>query len=120
MEIYLVARLYEVSCSQTRDAMGKFVKKAIVHYRDDLDLQNLMDYIQKEVGVLFCSDGADLKCIWPYVKAYYQTLYEVMCISPIKNQYALDFLQSKCISFLCQIYIYGLHVFEVSPRLHLF
>ena len=29
--------------------MGKFVKKAIVHYRDDLDLQNLMDYIQKEV-----------------------------------------------------------------------
>ena len=34
---------------QTRDALGKFVKKAIVHYRDDLDLQNLMDYIQKEV-----------------------------------------------------------------------
>ncbi|XP_047452218.1 tetraspanin-33b isoform X3 [Mugil cephalus] len=33
---------------QTRDAFGKFVKKAIVHYRDDLDLQNLMDYIQKE------------------------------------------------------------------------
>ncbi|XP_019959176.1 tetraspanin-33b isoform X4 [Paralichthys olivaceus] len=33
---------------QTRDALGKFVKKAIVHYRDDLDLQNLMDYIQKE------------------------------------------------------------------------
>lgn len=35
--------------SQTRDALGKFVKKAIVHYRDDLDLQNLMDSIQKEV-----------------------------------------------------------------------
>ncbi|XP_035012745.1 tetraspanin-33b isoform X2 [Hippoglossus stenolepis] len=33
---------------QTRDALGKFVTKAIVHYRDDLDLQNLMDYIQKE------------------------------------------------------------------------
>uniref|UniRef100_A0A8C5DUE2 Tetraspanin-33 n=1 Tax=Gouania willdenowi TaxID=441366 RepID=A0A8C5DUE2_GOUWI len=33
---------------QTRDALGKFVKKAIVHYRDDLDLQNLMDYIQSE------------------------------------------------------------------------
>ncbi|XP_035859678.1 tetraspanin-33b isoform X2 [Sander lucioperca] len=33
---------------QSRDALGKFVKKAIVHYRDDLDLQNLMDYIQKE------------------------------------------------------------------------
>ncbi|XP_075898805.1 tetraspanin-33b isoform X2 [Nelusetta ayraudi] len=32
----------------TRDALGKFVKKAIVHYRDDLDLQNLMDSIQKE------------------------------------------------------------------------
>lgn len=37
---------------QTRDTLGKFVKKAIVHYRDDLDLQNLMDYIQKEVGLL--------------------------------------------------------------------
>lgn len=37
------------SASQTRDALGKFVKKAIVHYRDDLDLQNLMDSIQKEV-----------------------------------------------------------------------
>ncbi|XP_077938171.1 tetraspanin-33b isoform X2 [Gasterosteus aculeatus] len=34
---------------QTRDALGKFVKKAVVHYRDDLDLQNLMDHIQKEV-----------------------------------------------------------------------
>ncbi|XP_051580567.1 tetraspanin-33b isoform X3 [Myxocyprinus asiaticus] len=33
---------------QTRDALGKFVKKAIVHYRDDLDLQNLMDYIQQQ------------------------------------------------------------------------
>ncbi|KAK2894540.1 hypothetical protein Q8A67_011769 [Cirrhinus molitorella] len=33
---------------QTRDTLGKFVKKAIVHYRDDLDLQNLMDYIQNE------------------------------------------------------------------------
>ncbi|TRY53885.1 hypothetical protein DNTS_035632, partial [Danionella cerebrum] len=33
---------------QTRAALGEFVKKAIVHYRDDLDLQNLMDYIQEE------------------------------------------------------------------------
>nr|XP_046166727.1 tetraspanin-33b isoform X2 [Oncorhynchus gorbuscha] len=33
---------------RTRDALGKFVNKAIVHYRDDLDLQNLMDYIQRE------------------------------------------------------------------------
>uniref|UniRef100_W5LK04 Tetraspanin n=1 Tax=Astyanax mexicanus TaxID=7994 RepID=W5LK04_ASTMX len=33
---------------QTRDALGRFVRKAIVHYRDNLDLQNLMDYIQKE------------------------------------------------------------------------
>ncbi|XP_024137072.1 tetraspanin-33b isoform X3 [Oryzias melastigma] len=33
---------------QTRDALEKFARKAIVHYRDDLDLQNLMDYIQKE------------------------------------------------------------------------
>lgn len=41
--------LCSLSVSQTRDALGKFVKKAIVHYRDDLDLQNLMDYIQQEV-----------------------------------------------------------------------
>uniref|UniRef100_W5NJK5 Tetraspanin n=1 Tax=Lepisosteus oculatus TaxID=7918 RepID=W5NJK5_LEPOC len=34
--------------TQARDALGKFVKKAIVHYRDDIDLQNLVDYIQKE------------------------------------------------------------------------
>ncbi|XP_034032970.1 tetraspanin-33b [Thalassophryne amazonica] len=33
---------------QTRDTLGTFMKKAIKHYRDDLDLQNLMDYIQKE------------------------------------------------------------------------
>ncbi|XP_051917757.1 tetraspanin-33b isoform X1 [Hippocampus zosterae] len=33
---------------QTRDTLGRFVKKGIVHYREDLDLQNLMDYIQKE------------------------------------------------------------------------
>ncbi|KAJ3595809.1 hypothetical protein NHX12_002223 [Muraenolepis orangiensis] len=36
---------------QTHDALGKFVKKAIVHYRDDLDLQNLLDYIQKEAVI---------------------------------------------------------------------
>uniref|UniRef100_A0A8B9KFR4 Tetraspanin n=1 Tax=Astyanax mexicanus TaxID=7994 RepID=A0A8B9KFR4_ASTMX len=34
-----VGRLYPVN---------EFVRKAIVHYRDNLDLQNLMDYIQKE------------------------------------------------------------------------
>uniref|UniRef100_A0A3B4AF11 Tetraspanin n=1 Tax=Periophthalmus magnuspinnatus TaxID=409849 RepID=A0A3B4AF11_9GOBI len=39
---------------QTRDALGEFVKKAIVHYRDDLDLQNLMDYIQKESQFKCC------------------------------------------------------------------
>ncbi|XP_048862547.1 tetraspanin-33b isoform X2 [Brienomyrus brachyistius] len=41
---------------QTRDTLGTFVKKAIVHYRDDLDLQNLMDYIQKEFK---CCGGND-------------------------------------------------------------
>uniref|UniRef100_A0A673LQF9 Tetraspanin-33 n=1 Tax=Sinocyclocheilus rhinocerous TaxID=307959 RepID=A0A673LQF9_9TELE len=29
-------------------SINKFVKRAIVHYRDDLDLHNLMDYIQNE------------------------------------------------------------------------
>ncbi|KAG7275946.1 hypothetical protein CRUP_037237 [Coryphaenoides rupestris] len=44
---------------QTRDALGKFVKKAIVHYRDDLDLQNLMDYTQKEFKCCGWSDYSD-------------------------------------------------------------
>ncbi|KAI5623873.1 tetraspanin 33b isoform X1, partial [Silurus asotus] len=43
---------------QTRDALGRFVKKAIVHYRDDLDLQNLMDYIQQEARLQI----SDLEC----------------------------------------------------------
>ncbi|XP_032881786.1 tetraspanin-33-like isoform X2 [Amblyraja radiata] len=30
------------------DTVSKFIKKAIVHYRDDIDLQNLIDYIQRE------------------------------------------------------------------------
>lgn len=47
--IILLMNFTPCSPSQTRDALGKFVKKAIVHYRDDLDLQNLMDSIQKEV-----------------------------------------------------------------------
>lgn len=38
-----------VSLEKTRDTLGRIVKKGIVHYREDLDLQNLMDYIQKEV-----------------------------------------------------------------------
>ncbi|KAM9481340.1 tetraspanin-33b [Clarias gariepinus] len=44
----IIAILSFIYSDQTRDALGKFVKKAIVHYRDDLDLQNLMDYIQQE------------------------------------------------------------------------
>ncbi|XP_041034888.1 tetraspanin-33b [Carcharodon carcharias] len=30
------------------DTVSKFMKKAIVHYRNDIDLQNLIDYIQRE------------------------------------------------------------------------
>lgn len=29
--------------------MSEFINNAIVHYRDDLDLQNLIDFGQKEV-----------------------------------------------------------------------
>ncbi|KAF5904743.1 tetraspanin-33-like [Clarias magur] len=48
----IIAILSFIYSDQTRDALGKFVKKAIVHYRDDLDLQNLMDYIQQEASEL--------------------------------------------------------------------
>ncbi|XP_028813419.1 tetraspanin-33b [Denticeps clupeoides] len=44
---------------QTRSALGKFVENAIVHYRDDLDLQNLMDYIQKEFQCCGWNDYTD-------------------------------------------------------------
>ncbi|XP_039616715.1 tetraspanin-33b isoform X2 [Polypterus senegalus] len=44
---------------------GKFVKKAIVHYRDDIDLQNLIDYIQKEF----------LCCGWNNFTDWSQNLY---------------------------------------------
>ncbi|KAM8861657.1 tetraspanin-33b [Synchiropus picturatus] len=37
-----------VYSDQAQETLGKFMKKAVVHYRDDLDLQNLMDYMQKE------------------------------------------------------------------------
>lgn len=30
--------------------MSEVINNAIVHYRDDLDLQNLIDFGQKEVG----------------------------------------------------------------------
>lgn len=31
--------------------MSEFISDAIVHYRDDLDLQNLIDFGQKEVWI---------------------------------------------------------------------
>ncbi|XP_020311508.1 tetraspanin-33-like [Oncorhynchus kisutch] len=40
---------------QVRDALERFVKKSIVYYRDDLDLQNLMDYIQREIAGIVLS-----------------------------------------------------------------
>ncbi|XP_060779681.1 tetraspanin-33b [Neoarius graeffei] len=44
----IIAILSFFYSEQTQDALGEFVKKAIVHYHDDLDLQNVMDYIQQE------------------------------------------------------------------------
>ncbi|XP_026578479.1 tetraspanin-33-like [Pseudonaja textilis] len=35
---------------KVREKVNAMVKSAIVHYRDDLDLQNLIDFAQKEVG----------------------------------------------------------------------
>ncbi|XP_051237101.1 tetraspanin-33b isoform X2 [Dicentrarchus labrax] len=61
---------------QTRDAFGKFVKKAIVHYRDDLDLQNLMDYIQKEAVInTMCGFGVQTQ---KYLEAN-KSIYPVGC-----------------------------------------
>ncbi|XP_067844722.1 tetraspanin-33b [Heptranchias perlo] len=37
-----------VYSDKAEDTVSKFIKKAIVHYRDDIDLQNLIDYIQGE------------------------------------------------------------------------
>ncbi|XP_037623685.1 tetraspanin-33b isoform X3 [Sebastes umbrosus] len=57
---------------QTRDALGKFVKKAIVHYRDDLDLQNLMDYIQKETVInTMCGFGIQTQNFLEATKSIY-------------------------------------------------
>ncbi|XP_036963829.1 tetraspanin-33b isoform X2 [Acanthopagrus latus] len=61
---------------QTRDALGKFVKKAIVHYRDDLDLQNLMDYIQQEAVInTMCGFGVQTQ---NYLEAN-KSIYPVGC-----------------------------------------
>ncbi|XP_043944035.1 tetraspanin-33-like [Protopterus annectens] len=43
-----IAVLGFVYSSKARAAANKFMKKAIAHYRDDPDLQNLIDYIQKQ------------------------------------------------------------------------
>ncbi|XP_057692836.1 tetraspanin-33b isoform X2 [Corythoichthys intestinalis] len=44
----LIAILAFFYSEQTHDNLGRFVKKGIKHYKDDLDLQNMMDSIQKE------------------------------------------------------------------------
>lgn len=44
------------------------MKRAIVHYRDDLDLQNLMDYTQKEVlwPIPLSQSGCACVCSYPH------------------------------------------------------
>ncbi|XP_007896585.1 tetraspanin-33b isoform X1 [Callorhinchus milii] len=44
----VVAILGFVYSDKAQNAVRKFIKKAIIHYRDDIDLQNLIDYIQNE------------------------------------------------------------------------
>lgn len=36
---------------QARDKVTKIINKAITHYRDDIDLQNLIDFGQREVKI---------------------------------------------------------------------
>ncbi|KAG2460247.1 MICA3 monooxygenase, partial [Polypterus senegalus] len=50
LRVVAIAVLGFFYSEQIPGTFGKFVKKAIVHYRDDIDLQNLIDYIQKEAS----------------------------------------------------------------------
>lgn len=36
---------------QARNKVTKIINKAITHYRDDIDLQNLIDFGQREVKI---------------------------------------------------------------------
>uniref|UniRef100_A0A3Q4BUJ6 Uncharacterized protein n=1 Tax=Mola mola TaxID=94237 RepID=A0A3Q4BUJ6_MOLML len=79
---------------QTRDALGKFVKKAIVHYRDDLDLQNLMDYIQKEV--LWPNPSSE-RCAVPYsccTPVPGEAVINTMCGFGVQTQNYLEAVKS--------------------------
>lgn len=45
--------------------MSEIINNAIVHYRDDLDLQNLIDFGQKKVWVK--SGGGSQPVVWEAV-----------------------------------------------------
>ncbi len=67
------------------------MKKAIVHYRDDLDLQNLMDYIQKEVRSYF------LQIIYALGHMKTRRHQQSCAFLKKKNIYIYIFFFKKCI-----------------------
>uniref|UniRef100_A0A3Q3XME3 Uncharacterized protein n=1 Tax=Mola mola TaxID=94237 RepID=A0A3Q3XME3_MOLML len=86
-----------LSDTVTRDALGKFVKKAIVHYRDDLDLQNLMDYIQKEVLWPAPLNPSSERCAVPYsccTPVPGEAVINTMCGFGVQTQNYLEAVKS--------------------------
>lgn len=47
---------------QARNKVTEVINNAIVHYRDDIDLQNLIDFGQKEVRIQFSFFQLSLTC----------------------------------------------------------
>ncbi|OWK49707.1 Tetraspanin-33 [Lonchura striata] len=50
-----------VFSDEARGKVSEIINGAIVHYRDDLDLQNLIDFGQKEVTRAVCGVGVSLQ-----------------------------------------------------------
>lgn len=51
MYVFLLL-LFFLNCSpQARNKVTEMINSAIVHYREDLDLQNLIDFGQREASI---------------------------------------------------------------------
>uniref|UniRef100_A0A3Q3X3B5 Uncharacterized protein n=1 Tax=Mola mola TaxID=94237 RepID=A0A3Q3X3B5_MOLML len=82
---------------QERVLLGGNTAKAIVHYRDDLDLQNLMDYIQKEVLWPAPLNPSSERCAVPYsccTPVPGEVLINTMCGFGVQTQNYLEAVKS--------------------------